>query len=217
MNNHVMGIIIYGAGGHGKVVADVLERQSKYMLLGFLDDDPAKRGKELYGYKIFGGIDTYNEQGLERYPFIVGIGDNRARQQVVARLEALGCQFGRAIHPSAQIAKDVRLAPGVMVMANVVINPGSSIGKHTIINTGTIVEHDCLIGDFVHISPAAVLAGNVMIQEGAHIGMGSIILPGIQVGAYSVVGAGAVVIDDIPEGVTAVGVPARPIKKVVEH
>jgi sugar O-acyltransferase (sialic acid O-acetyltransferase NeuD family) len=213
MNNHVMGIIIYGAGGHGKVVADALERQAAYMLLGFLDDNPAVWGKELSSYKIFGGMDACTNAGLARYPFIVAIGDNHARRQIVARLESLGGHFGRAVHPSAQIAKDVQLAPGVMIMANVVINPGSRIGNHTIVNTSATIDHDCVIGDFVHISPVAALAGNVVVREGAHIGMGSLILPGVQVGAYAIIGAGAVVVDDIPEGVTAVGVPARPIKK----
>jgi sugar O-acyltransferase (sialic acid O-acetyltransferase NeuD family) len=214
MNKHVKGILIYGAGGHGKVVADVLERQGTYKLLGFLDDNPAVWSKELSGYKIFGGIDACTDQGLNLYPFIVAIGDNRARQQIVDRLETLGCHFGRAIHPSAQIAKDVQLASGVMVMANAAINPGSSIGSHTIVNTSATVDHDCIIGDFVHISPAAALAGNVVVQEGAHIGIGSIILPGIKVGTFSVVGAGAVVTEDIPEGVIAMGVPARPVKKL---
>lgn len=208
-----MGIIIYGAGGHGKVVADVVERQGTYNLLGFIDDNPAVWGKELSGYKILGGIDACTNGGLTRYPFIVAIGDNQARRQIVARLETLGGHFGRAVHPSAQIAKDVRLAPGVMVMANVVINPGSRIGNHTIVNTSATIDHDCVIGDFVHISPAAALAGNVVVQEGAHVGMGSLILPGVQVGAYSVIGAGAVVTKNIPERVTAVGVPARPVKK----
>lgn len=214
MNNHVTGIIIYGAGGHGKVVADILERQAKYMLLGFLDDNPEVWGKELSGYKVFGGIDSFADQGLARYPFIVGVGDNQARRQLVARLNTLGCRFGRAIHPSAQIARDVELAPGVMIMANVVINPGSRVGNHTIVNTSATIDHDCVIGDFVHISPAATLAGNVVVQEGAHIGMGSLILPGVQVGAYSVIGAGAVVVSDIPERVVAIGVPAKPVRHI---
>ena len=214
MNNHITGIIIYGAGGHGKVIADLLERQAKYTLLGFLDDNPEVWGKDLFCYKVLGGFDSLTDQGLVHYPVIVGVGDNQARQQLVARLDTLGCHFGRAIHPSAQIARDVQFGCGVMVMANVVINPGSSIGNHTIVNTGTIVEHDCIIGDFVHISPAAALAGNITIQEGVHIGIGSIILPGVQIGAYSIIGAGAVVVRDIPERVVAVGVPAKPIKKI---
>jgi sugar O-acyltransferase (sialic acid O-acetyltransferase NeuD family) len=214
MNNHLIDIVIYGAGGHGKVVADVLERQAKYSLLGFLDDNPEIWGKELFSYKVLGGFDSFRDQKLVRYPVIAGVGDNRARQQLVTRLEALGCKFGKAIHPSAQIARDVKFSDGVMVMANVVINPSSVIGSHTIINTGAIVEHDCIIGDFVHISPNATLAGNVIVREGAHVGMGSMILPGVQIGAHSIIGAGSVVIRDIPERVVAVGVPAKPIKKV---
>jgi sugar O-acyltransferase (sialic acid O-acetyltransferase NeuD family) len=214
MNDNTMEIIIYGAGGHGKVVADVLERQAKYSLLGFLDDNPENWGKEQLSYKILGGYSFLRDQGLVNYPVIVGVGDNRTRQQLVARLNALGCRFGCAIHPSAQIARDVQIGDGVMVMANVVINPGSRIGSHTIVNTGAIIEHDCVIGDFVHISPAAALAGNVAVQEGAHLGIGSVILPGVQIGAYSIIGAGAVVVRDIPERVVAVGVPAKPIKKI---
>lgn len=206
-------VLIYGAGGHGKVVADVLERQPEYRVAGFLDDNRELWGGEWFGYRVIGGLEAFLEIGPARYLVIAAIGDNRARRQLVTHLDALGCRYARAIHPSAQIARDVSIGPGSMIIARAVINPGTQIGAHVIVNTGAIVEHDCSIGDFVHISPAAAVAGNVTIQAGSHIGMGCSILPGIQIGMDCTIGAGAVVTGNVDIGVTAVGVPARPIKR----
>ena len=205
-------VLIYGAGGHGKVVADILERQPEYRLAGFLDDNRELRGKEIFDYKVLGGLDTLRDLDPARYLIVAAVGDNRARRDLVAKLDALGCRYARAIHPSAQIARDVSIGPGSMIVARAVINPSSRIGSHVIVNTGAIIEHDCTIEDFVHISPATALAGNVSVGEASHIGMGCSILPGIRIGADCIIGAGAVVNRDIEFGVTAVGVPARPIK-----
>lgn len=212
MGQQFLEALIYGAGGHGKVVADVLERQLEYKVLGFLDDNPELWGKKLFGYKVLGGFHSLTAQGLTRYPIIIAIGNNQARKGIAARLDTLGCSFVRAIHPSAQIARDTQIGLGTVVMANVAINPGSRIGDHAIVNTSATIDHDCIISNFVHISPAAVLAGNIVVQEGAHIGIACSILPGLQIGAHSVVGAGAVVTMNIEAGVTVAGIPAKPIK-----
>ncbi len=212
MQHRLSEILIYGAGGHGKVVTDIVERQARYRVVGFLDDNPQLWGTELLGYKILGGFPVLLDEGFACYPVVIAIGDNQVRKQLAERLDALGYGFARAIHPSAQIARDTQIGPGVMVMANVAINPGAKIGAHAIVNTGATVDHDCVIHDFVHISPGAVLAGNVVIGEGSHIGMGCSILPNVQIGAHSVVGAGAVVTKNIAARVTAVGVPAKPIR-----
>lgn len=212
MEYRLSDILICGAGGHGKVVADAIERQAKCRVAGFLDDNPMLWGQEVLGYKVLGGLSMLVEDGLAAYPLVIAIGDNQVRQRLATRLGALGCNFASAIHPSAQIARDTQIGPGVMIMANVAINPGSRIGAHAIVNTGATVDHDCLIHDFVHISPAAALAGNVVVEEGAHIGMGCSILPGVHIGAHCVIGAGAVVTRNVMAGVTAVGVPARPIR-----
>lgn len=205
-------VLIYGAGGHGKVVADILERQPEYRLAGFLDDNPGLWGEEIFGYKVLGGLDTLRDIDPARYLIVAAVGDNRGRRELVARLDAFGCRYARAIHPSAQIARDVSIGPGSMIVARAVINPSSRIGSHVIVNTGAIIEHDCTIGDFVHVSPASAMAGNVNIGEASHIGMGCSVLPGINIGADCIIGAGSVVNRDIEGGITAVGVPARPIK-----
>ncbi len=210
MSDLLPGVLIYGAGGHGKVVADSAERQEKYRVIGFLDDNPEFWGKDILGYKVLGGFTVLTGDGFARYSIIIAIGDNQARKQIAIRLYGLGCTFVRAIHPSAQISRDAQIEPGTMVMANVAINPGTRIGAHCIVNTGAILDHDCVINKFVHMSPGAMLAGNVVVEEGVHIGMGSSILPGVQIGAYSVVGAGAVVTKNIPAGITVVGIPAKP-------
>jgi len=212
MEGKLSGILIYGAGGHGRVVADVIERQAKNRVAGFIDDNPQLWGREVLGYRVLGGFATLADTGSSCCPIVIAIGDNQIRKELAKRLDACGYSFATAIHPSAQIARDVRIEPGAMVMANVAINPGARIGAHVIVNTGAILDHDCVIHDFVHISPAAALAGNVVVEEGAHIGVGGSVLPNVRIGAYSTVGAGAVVTMNVAPGLIVVGVPAKPKK-----
>ena len=202
-----MKVLILGAGGHGKVVADILLKQGM-SVLGFLDDDPALWGNEQLGIPILGGIDQfarYSPEGLA-----LGIGSNRVRQRIVTRLG--GCAeplWINAIHPNATIGMNVRLGRGVVLAANVVINADSSIGDHVIVNTGATVDHDCTLCDFCHVAPGVHLAGGVTIGTGTLMGIGSVTIPLCSIGEWSTIGAGATVIRDIPSRVTAIGTPAR--------
>jgi len=207
-------LLIYGASGHAKVIIDIVERAGRYRIAGLLDDDPQLQNEEFFGYPVLGGGECLAQENYRDHRLIIGVGDNFARREIWRRIRALAdFSYVRAIHPAAQIGRAVQLGAGTVVMANVAINPAARIGRQAIINTGATVDHDCLIGDFAHISPGAHLAGSVQVGELTHLGVGTAVLPGVQIGARSVIGAGAVVICDIPDGVIAVGVPARVIKR----
>jgi sugar O-acyltransferase (sialic acid O-acetyltransferase NeuD family) len=205
--------VLIGAGGHAKVILDILE-ENKETVIGLIDDNPLLQ--ELRGYPILGSI-NYVPHLLERYKgnlkFIVSIGDNRVREKISARLNCLKVTFGKAIHPSAVVSPNAFIGEGTVVMPNAVINSSAYVGKHVIINSGAIIEHDCVVEDYAHVSPGVNLAGNVQIGRLSHIGIGSNIIPNIVIGGNSIIGAGAVVTQSIPESVVAVGIPAKVIKR----
>lgn len=200
------GILILGAGGHAKVIADILIAQEK-PVIGFLDDDPSLWNTSCLGLSILGSINTYT--GYEPTGLIIGIGQNQVRQTVARQLgQEAERLWVNAVHPSAVIASSVHLGHGIAIMAGAVVNPEATIGDHVIINTGATVDHDCRIGDFSHIAPGAHLAGTVIVGEGSFLGIGSTVIPLCHIGDWTTVGAGAVVVRNIPGGVTAKGVPA---------
>ncbi len=190
-------LIIYGASGHGKVIADIAKRNG-YRDIVFFDDDPDK--KELDGYQVM------HEFPDDDYDLIVGIGDNRTRQMISERTNK---ELVTLIHPDSSIGENVSIGQGTVVMAGAVINSGTVIGRGVIINTCASVDHDNRIGDYCHISVNAHAAGTVHIGKRCFIGMGSNIINNITICDDVLLGAGAVVIDDIMEEGTYVGVPAR--------
>jgi sugar O-acyltransferase (sialic acid O-acetyltransferase NeuD family) len=200
-------ILIIGAGGHGKVVADILQRQGE-QIIGFLDDVSALWGSLCMGLPILGsvaGFQSYRPEGM-----IVGVGSNAARKKIVERLgDAAQNLWINAIHPQAVLAESVRLGRGVVICAGVVVNPDVIIGNHAIINTAASLDHDDVIADYVHVAPGCHLAGQVQVDEGTLLGVGVSVISGCKIGRWATVGAGAVVVGDIPERVTAKGVPAR--------
>jgi sugar O-acyltransferase (sialic acid O-acetyltransferase NeuD family) len=203
----VGGVLVLGAGGHAKVVADILLGQG-IAVAGFLDDDPATWGQTRLGLPVLGSVDSFGLHSPEG--LVPGIGSNHARQALVARLGPAAYELWRnAIHPRATVAASARLGRGVVIAAGAVVNPDTEVEDHAIINTGAVVDHDCTIGEYAHVAPGARLAGGVRVGEGALVGIGASIVPQRSVGAWAVVGAGAAVVSDIPDGVTAVGVPAR--------
>lgn len=201
------GVLVLGSGGHGKVVADILLCQG-VAVQGFLDDDPARWGADCLGLPILAGIDDYAR--LSPDGIILGIGANPIREQIVRRLgEAARHLWCNAIHPRATIAGSARLGQGVVVAAGAVINPGTVVGDHVIVNTAATVDHDCRIADFAHIAPGANLAGGVHVGHCALLGIGTVVIPARSIGAYTLIGAGSVVVRDIPDRAVARGVPAR--------
>ena len=202
-------VAICGAGGHGRVVADIVKSGlSGRGIHGFFDDRSDLIGEVVSGHTVLGGIDQSLENDPEDYDLIVAIGINEVRARVVSNLKTVGRSFATAIHWSAQIGTDVEIGPGSVVMANAVINTGTRIGAHVIINTSASVDHDSVIDDYAHISPGSHLGGNVRVGIGTQIGIGACVVPGVTIGGWSVIGAGATVICDVPEGVIAVGTPA---------
>ena len=193
-------MIIYGAGGHAKVVYDCLISQGD-KLVGVFDDNPAK--ETFIGLKV---INPYLPNSFISEKLIISIGSNKIRYELSRSIKH---KFGTAIHKTAFITGRNELSPGVMILAKSVIQTEVNIGKHVIINTGAIVEHDCVIEDFVHIGPGAVICGDVRIGTGTFIGGNATILPGLSIGKWSVVGAGSVVLKDVGNNTKVGGNPAK--------
>lgn len=199
---------VFGAGGHGKVVYDALRAMKGSRSVGFLDDG-LTRGTVVLDAVVEGTLEEL--PGLLRLPILIalGVGHNMTREQVAARCKRVDATLMNVVHPAAAISPFAQLSPGVVVMARAVVNASAVVDEGAIINTGAVVEHDVLVGAYAHVSPLAALGGGATLGARSHLGMGACILPGVSVGADCVVGAGAVVIHDLPDGVTAVGVPAR--------
>jgi sugar O-acyltransferase (sialic acid O-acetyltransferase NeuD family) len=199
-------IVLYGAGGHGKVVADAVQRQEEYELVGFLDDH---RAEQVLGLPVLGGIQEAG--GIRRSGVahaISAVGDPKAREATDERLLKAGFSLGVAVHPSAQIGAGALMGEGCVVLAGAVVGPDTRLGRSCIVNSGASVDHDCTVGDYVHVAPGATVAGEVVFGARALVGLGAVILPGRRIGEGARVGAGAVVIADVPPGATVVGVPA---------
>lgn len=197
-------VVIVGASGHGKVVADIVLK-NKDNIVGFLDDNTELSDKFI-GFSVLGTIDQY-----QKYPdayFVIAIGNASIREKLVKKLEKV--KWYTAIHPTAVISDiDVEIGEGSVIMANVVINSGAKIGKHCIVNTSAIIEHDNKIADYVHVSVGAKLAGTVSVGKSTWIGIGASVSNNLNICEDCMIGAGAVVVRDILQPGTYIGVPAQ--------
>lgn len=195
---------IFGASGHGKVIADIILAQGECIISSFLDDNP--KHQELLGYQVqlSSVVENYGNTKL-----IIGVGDNLIRKKISLRLP---CDYQIAIHPSAVISQNCLIGKGTVVMSNASINPDATIGEHCIINTAAVIEHDCMLEDFVHISPNAALAGEVFVGEGSHIGIGACVIQGVKIGKWATIGAGAVILKNVPDYAVVVGNPGKIIR-----
>lgn len=201
-------VVILGAGGHAKSIADIILKSGD-KVLGFLDDNVEKdtviiKSKNI---KVIGKIDDAKCLSANNdIFFIIGIGNNKIRENISTKFEL---NYYTAIHPTSVIAEDVIIGEGTAIMANTVINVGSKIGKHSIVNTGAIVEHDDVIDDYVHLSPGVVLSGTVTVGMCTHLGTGTKVKNNINITSNTIVGVGGVVVKDITEEGTYVGVPVK--------
>lgn len=190
-------VIVIGASGHGKVIADII-KCSGDKFIGFLDDDASKKG-------VLGKV-AECEKYKDKY-FIIGIGNNAIRRKIAEKYPNL--QYYIAVHPTAVMSENVSLGNGTVVMANVVVNANAQIGDHCILNTSCVVEHDNIIANYVHISPGAVLCGTVRVGENTHIGASVVVKNNITITNDVQIGCGGVVVKDIELSGTYVGIPVK--------
>jgi UDP-perosamine 4-acetyltransferase len=207
-----MDIVIIGAGGHGKVVLDILRAAGIHRPVGFLDADPAATGSTILGLEVLGKVNLLPKLKSKARGAIVAIGDNRARASYAQILRQQGFELVSAIHPRAIVSPTAKLGSSVVVAAGAVVGTDAQLDDCVIVNTSAIVDHECHVAAAAHICPGAALAGRVAIGEAAFVGLGSRIIQCLTVGRHAIVGAGAVVIADVPDYATVVGVPARVIK-----
>jgi sugar O-acyltransferase (sialic acid O-acetyltransferase NeuD family) len=204
-------VFVYGAGGHGRVVADALQCMG-LRLGGFVDDDPTRQGHEIWDFPILSFKGFLSGIRVDRnVALALGIGNNEARERIYRIAARRGIQIISIAHPSSTIAISAQIGSGTVILSAASVNPDARVGAGTILNTGCVVEHDVVIGNFSHVCPNAAFGGEAMLGAHSQVGIGAAILPRVSIGTNVRVGAGAVVTRDVPDGVTVVGVPARPL------
>ncbi|MEW6172104.1 MAG: NeuD/PglB/VioB family sugar acetyltransferase [Bacillota bacterium] len=212
-------IVIIGAGGHAKVVADIILKIGRYQIAGHTapgNPPPAARLK----FRYLGNdnvLPSLWKQGVKLAALGVGgVGDNRPRRRIYEHIHSLGFSTPPLVHPAAIVADGVLPVEGLVIAPGAVVNPRVEFGVNTIINSAAVVEHDCVLGEHVHVAPGAVLCGGVRVGSLAHVGAGAVVIQGVALGEGAVVGAGAVVLHDVEPWTVVAGNPARFIKSLKE-
>ena len=209
-------LIIFGASGFGREFAWLVERINAitptWNILGFMDDNDSIQGTEINGYRVLGKV-----ADVGRYPdayFVCAVGASKVRERIIGKMKAINpdIKFGTIIDPSAQLSEYVTIGEGTIICADNIITVNIVIGSHVIINLDCTVGHDAIIHDFVTIYPSVNVSGITEIGKCCELGTGMQIIQGKKVGDYSIVGAGSVVVNNIPERCTAVGIPAKVIR-----
>lgn len=210
-------IVIVGAGGLGREVLTTLRAcntaRKDWDVLGFLDPDPKLAGSRVGGIPVLGDDDWCTRNGDRSVHYLCAIGNPRVRSRVVGKLSDMNCKFAAVVHPQVQVPESVQIGEGTVVMAGTQFTTDAKIGSHVVIYLNCSITHDVSIGSFCTIPPGCHLSGACCLETGVELGAGVIVLPQRRIGAWAVIGAGSVVIDDIPADSTAVGVPCRVIKQ----
>lgn len=206
-------LVIVGSGGFARevlqVALDLNDEQPRWNVLGFVDDNAATHGASVHDLPVLG--DAGWLAGRSGVHAVFGIGSPTVRRRVAARLP--GAAFATLVHPLAWLGRRVVLGPGTVVCAGTLLTTDIVVGEHGVLNLHCTVGHDARLGDFVTLAPGVHVSGAVEIGDGCDVGTGSALIQGVRVGAWTVVGAGSVVVRDLAANVTAVGAPARAIKE----
>jgi len=206
-----MNIIIIGAGGHSRVVYDILWHDHNLDVVAFVDNTVRGSEEAIMGVPVTGGHEEIPELVEENNisGFIIAVGDNEIRCKHYNKLLEMGLEPVSAIHPEAYISKTATIGPGTVVAPGVAVSTNVEVGENSILNTGSLVDHETSIGPHTHIAPGSTVAGRVKIDEMSFIGMGSTIRDSVRVGSNATVGAGSVVLEEVPPNVTVAGTPAE--------
>ena len=209
-------VVIIGAGGHAREVADILRRPARegsgLRLVGFVADDPENYPAEVGGVPFLGDWSWFDTAEREGLAVICAVGLPQLRRHLVGRASARGLPFASAVSPLACVSPEASLGEGLMVFPHAFVSAGSSLGDHSVVNVGASVSHDTRVGRFATLGPGVRVAGRANVGEGCYLGVGSSVIDRVSVGDWTTVGGGACVTGDLPENVTAVGVPARVVK-----
>ncbi len=206
-------VILLGAGGHAKVLLDILLEQN-VEIIGIAEKDGTDKSAGVYGVPVIGSdsdVERYSPDTIELVNGIGSIGSTVLRHRIYEKFKQQGYRFRQVVHPTAIVSRRAELCEGVQVMAGAVINIGTRVGENSIINTRASVDHDCVIAAHVHIAPGVTLSGGVSVGDGSHIGTGAAVVQGVEIGANVIVGAGAIVLKNVYDGRTVCGVPANEI------
>ncbi len=214
-------LILIGAGGHARVVIEILKR-ARQTIVAAVDANPKLHGINLDGVPVIGG----DEKILDRKPtdvmlinavgnvgLAIGQSGLSVRRGLFERFTAQGYRFGSVISPDATVASTAHLDHGCHIITGAILHPGAKVGANTIINTGAQLDHDCIVGAHCHIAPGVIFSGAVTVGDNVHVGVGAAVVQGIRIGSNAVIGAGAVVTADVPAGITVLGCPARPVER----
>ncbi|MGD8507169.1 MAG: acetyltransferase [Candidatus Bathyarchaeota archaeon] len=209
-------IVIVGAGGLGREALRLIQRHNAHSsrvgddfeILGFIDDLKSLWGQKINGAKVLGGIDFLKR--MKGAKTVVVIGDSKIRKSVVQRIR--GIKFFSCVDPSVSISRDISIGKGTLIQEGVILTCNIRMGNHCYINLDCTIGHDVILENFVTLDPSVNVSGNAKILEGSHIHTNAVICPSVVVGRWSIVGAGAVVLNDVPDYTTVVGVPAKPLK-----
>lgn len=205
-------VVVIGGGGHARVVIEAIRTSHEALKpVGILDRDPSLHGQAVSGVPVLGGDELMPSLAEAGHGVVVAVGDNRLREELFTQCVEAGLSPLPVVHGWSWVSPEATIAAGSVVLAGAVVNPEARIEENAVINTCAAVDHDCVVERSAHVGPGARLAGGVRVGRGSLVGLGASVGPGVRIGTGAVVGAGSVVLRDVPDGLTVVGVPARPV------